>query len=144
MWEIRGLIVDDEEQKVKWLTKCFDAEFERFDWKVTWEWQSVPLTAQRLVRSAAPFHFAVIDLVFQRDDLPDETECRGLDLISEVCRRSDRTFVFAISGGDSASPTCSIWLSDWAPITPPIGRTSRPTRPTTARPRYVRRSANSS
>lgn len=104
MREVRGLIVDDEARKVKWLTNCFDAEFEKYEWKVAWERQSVPLTAQRLIRVAIPFHFAVIDLVYPRDDLPDETECRGLDLISEVCHRSDRTFVFAISGGDPAQP----------------------------------------
>jgi hypothetical protein len=67
---------------------------------VNWHAEGDVGIAQRLVRTAGPFDFAVIDLLFSRDDLPEQNESRGLELINEIRTRSERTFIFAISTGD--------------------------------------------
>jgi hypothetical protein len=101
---IRGLIVDDSEVNVHYVTGRLDTYFEKYGWKVEWHRETVPGPAQQVIKTQPPFDLAVVDLLFFRDDLPTKNESRGLELIAEIHERSDRTYVFAISSGDSAHP----------------------------------------
>lgn len=97
---IKGLIVDDSKRCMESVRRRLDPQFERYGWTVNWHTESDAGVAHHLVRTVEPFDFAVVDLLFDRDDLPDQNESRGLELITEIRERSERTFIFGISAGD--------------------------------------------
>jgi len=99
---IRALVVDDDPRLVDSMSKRIGREM---NWDVDW----VPATdvdeGRRLITSSnAPFDVVIADLMFPRDDFPDQYEPRGLDLIRDASHRSSRTFILAISIGSEYMP----------------------------------------
>jgi len=99
---IRALVVDDDPRLVDSMSKRIGREI---NWDVDW----VPATdvdeGRRLITSSnAPFDVVIADLMFPRDDFPDQYEPRGLDLIRDASHRSPRTFILAISVGSEHMP----------------------------------------
>jgi hypothetical protein len=53
-----------------------------------------------LASTAAPFDLVVADLLFPREDFPDELEDRGLDIIRAARQHCAHAFILAITTGD--------------------------------------------
>jgi CheY-like chemotaxis protein len=99
---IRALVVDDDPRLVDSMSKRIGREM---NWDVEW----VPATdvdeGRRLIASSnVPFDLVIADLMFPRDDFPDQYEPRGLDLIRDASHRSPRTFILAVSVGSEHMP----------------------------------------
>ena len=97
MHVIRGLVVDDIPQNAGAFIERVDPHFEQHGWKVHWQQESDPGAAHRLLRTSPPFDLVVFDLLFERTDLPDAPDSRGLELIAAARLRSPRTFIQAIT-----------------------------------------------
>lgn len=100
MRTIRGLIIDDDDNNVAAMIERLDPHFDGFGWIVEWRQESNTGAARRLIKSAEPFDFVIVDLLWYRTDLPEQNEARGLGLITEITQRSTHTFILAISVGD--------------------------------------------
>jgi len=99
---IRALVVDD-------IQKYVDSTKMRIDREIGWDVDWVPATGvdegRRLIASSnTPFDLVIADLMFPREDFPDQHEPRGLDLIRDASNRSPRTFILAISVGSEYMP----------------------------------------
>jgi CheY-like chemotaxis protein len=99
---IRALVVDDDPRLVDSMSKRIGREI---NWDVDW----VPATEvdegrQLIASSNVPFDLVIADLMFPREDFPDQYEPRGLDLIRDASHRSPRTFILAISVGSEHMP----------------------------------------
>ena len=97
MHVIRGLVVDDIPQNAGAFIERVDPHFEQHGWKVHWQQEHDPGAAHRLLRTSPPFDFVVFDLLFERTDLPEAPDSRGLELIAAARLRSARTFIQAIT-----------------------------------------------
>lgn len=102
MPRIRALVVDDDPRLVDSMSKRIGREI---NWDVDW----VPITEvdegrRLIVSSNVPFDVVIVDLMFPREDFPDQYEPRGLDLIRDASHRSPRTFILAISIGSEHMP----------------------------------------
>jgi CheY-like chemotaxis protein len=94
---IRALVVDDDARLVESTMTRIGQEI---SWEVGWETAANVAEGRRLIKSSEkPFDLVIADLMFPREDFPDELEPSGLDLITEARRRSAHTFVVAISIG---------------------------------------------
>ena len=103
MHTIRGLIVDDTQAWINVVVERLDREFGKFDWKIIWEQAENPDKGLRLI-SAFAYDLVVADLLFFREDFPEQTEPRGLEVITEAKKCSAHTFILAISVGDDYYP----------------------------------------
>jgi CheY-like chemotaxis protein len=100
--QIRALVVDD-------IQKLIDSMERRIGREIGWDVDWVPATdvdeGRRLIASSnTPFDLVIVDLMFPREDFPDQHEPRGLDLIRDASYRSSRTFILAISVGSEHMP----------------------------------------
>jgi CheY-like chemotaxis protein len=105
MATIRGLIVDDNPQWRRVVAERLTREFLKSNWEILWEETGDMNHGQRIISSAeAPFDLVVADLLFEREDLPNQEEPRGLELISDAKQRSSQTYILAISFGSDNIP----------------------------------------
>jgi CheY-like chemotaxis protein len=94
---IRALMVDDNERNLHTTLRRIVREI---PWDIDWETTTSTDEARDLIMlSSQPFDLVIADLMFPREDLPDELEPRGLELIREARLRSPHTFILAISIG---------------------------------------------
>lgn len=101
MRAIRGLIIDDTSRNVEAMIERLGPPFDRIGWNVNWHREGNAGTARRLIRTTEPFDFVIVDLLWNRTDLPEQNEARGLGLITELRERSEHTFILAITIGDN-------------------------------------------
>lgn len=102
MARIRALVVDDDPRLVDSMRIRLGREI---GWDVEWETANDVDEGQRLMASSAtPFDLVIADLMFPREDFPDQDEPRGLDLIRDASQRSPSTFILAISTGREHMP----------------------------------------
>jgi hypothetical protein len=100
--KIRALVVDDQARLIEHMKSRIGREL---GWEIEWETATDVNEGLRLITSAAgPFDLLIADLMFNREDLPELDEARGLELISEASRHSTRTFILAISTGSNYQP----------------------------------------
>jgi CheY-like chemotaxis protein len=99
---IRALVVDDNPKLVDSMKTRIGREI---DWTVDWEHATNVDEGRRLIASSTtPFDLVIADLMFPREDFPDQHEPRGLDLIRHASLRSRNTFILAISVGSEYMP----------------------------------------
>jgi hypothetical protein len=99
---IRALVVDDIQKYVDSMKMRIGREI---GWDVDWVPASEVDEGRRLIASTnTPFDLVIADLMFPREDFPDQYEPRGLDLIKDASHRSPRTFILAISVGSEHMP----------------------------------------
>ena len=97
MPRIRALMVDDDPRLLNSTQTRIGREI---GWEVDWKSATDVDEGRRLIASSVPpFDLVIADLMFPREDFPDQLEPRGLDLIREASRRSSQTFIVAISIG---------------------------------------------
>jgi CheY-like chemotaxis protein len=102
MARIRALVVDDDPRLVDSMKTRIGREI---GWDVAWESATDVDEGRRLIKSSvAPFDLVIADLMFPREDFPDQDEPRGLDLVKEASDRSPYTFILAISTGREHMP----------------------------------------
>lgn len=102
MARIRALVVDDDPRLVDSMRIRIGREI---GWEVDWKTANDVDEGRRLMESSsAPFDLVIADLMFPREDFPDQDEPRGLDLIRDASQRSPRTFILAISTGREHMP----------------------------------------
>ena len=102
MARIRALVVDDDPRLVNNMKTRIDSEI---DWDVNWVTATDVDEGRRLIASSdTPFDLVIADLMFPREDFPEQQEPRGLDLVRAANRRSPRTFILAISIGSEHMP----------------------------------------
>jgi hypothetical protein len=93
---IRALVVDDYPRYLDSMKLRIGREIK---WHVDWETAVDVDEGRRLIASSVPpFDLVIADLMFPRDDFPDQ-EPLGLTLVEEASRRSPHTFILAISIG---------------------------------------------
>jgi len=93
---IRALVVDDDPRLLDSMKTRIGREI---SWEVDWETATDVEEGCRLVEaSTPPFDLVISDLMFPREDFPDQ-ESSGLKLVQKASRRSSRTFILAISIG---------------------------------------------
>ncbi len=102
MIKIRALVVDDESRLIESIKNRLGGAIGReTTWTIEWETTTDVDHAQELLASATtPFDLVVADLLFPRDDFPDELEPRGLDIVRAARRYFSRAFILAITTGD--------------------------------------------
>jgi CheY-like chemotaxis protein len=99
---IRALVVDDDQKLVDSMRIRIGREI---GWDVEWVTANDVDEGRRLMESSAvPFDLVIADLMFPREDFPDQDEPRGLDLIKDASQRSPRSFILAISTGREHMP----------------------------------------
>lgn len=99
MAQIRALVVDDQARLIESMRLRLGREI---GWEIDWTSAASVDDGLRLMASAAaPFDLVIADLMFPREDFPDEDEPRGLELIRDASQRSRHTFILAISTGSS-------------------------------------------
>ncbi len=97
MAQIRALVVDDQPKMVESMRMRLGREI---GWEVDWKTASNVDEGQSLMASSyEPFDLVIADLMFPREDFPDDLEPRGLDLIKAARRHSGQTFILAITTG---------------------------------------------
>jgi len=95
--QIRALVVDDQPKMVESMRMRLGREI---GWEVDWKTAGNVDEGQSLMASSyEPFDLVIADLMFPREDFPDDLEPRGLDLIKAARRHSGRTFILAITTG---------------------------------------------
>src|SRR5208283_1992766 len=95
--QIRALVVDDQPKMVESMRMRLGREI---GWEVDWKTASNVDEGQSLMASSyEPFDLVIADLMFPREDFPDDLEPRGLDLIKAARRHSGQTFILAITTG---------------------------------------------
>jgi CheY-like chemotaxis protein len=95
--QIRALVVDDQPKMIESMRTRLGREI---GWEVEWETAKNVDDGQLLMTSSAePFDLIIADLMFPREDFPDDLEPRGLDLIKAARRHSGHTFILAITTG---------------------------------------------
>jgi CheY-like chemotaxis protein len=100
--QIRALVVDDRQKLIDSVMTRIGGEI---GWHVDWVHATDVDEGRRLIASPnTPFDLVVADLMFPREDIPDQSEPRGLELISDASHRSSRTFILAISVGSEHMP----------------------------------------
>jgi CheY-like chemotaxis protein len=104
--QIRALVVDDEPRLIDSIRTRLGREIGRergrdLDWTVEWETATDVDHGQELLASTAPFDLVVADLLFPREDFPDELEDRGLDIIRSARQHCAHAFILAITTGDN-------------------------------------------
>lgn len=104
MTTIRGLIVDDVIKNILFIVGRLDRAFREFDWTVEWERATDAGEAHELLNTTGPYDLIVIDLLYERTDIPDGNEASGLDLVTTARKRSPHAFIAAISTGDRNRP----------------------------------------
>ncbi len=107
MVQIRALVVDDDRRLIDGirtrLGRAIGREKEGRDtgWTVEWETATDVDRGLELLESAAgPFDLVVADLLFPREDFPDELEDRGLDIVRAARQHCPRAFILAVTTGD--------------------------------------------
>lgn len=106
MTQIRALVVDDQPRLIDSIRTRLGREIGRelgreINWTVEWETATDVDRGQQLLEStAAPFDLVVADLLFPREDFPDELEDRGLDIIRTARQHCAHAFILAITTGD--------------------------------------------
>ncbi len=89
--QIRALVVDDQPKMIESMRTRLGREI---GWEVEWETaQNVDDGQLLMASSAEPFDLIIADLMFPREDFPDDLEPRGLDLIKAARRHSGHTFI---------------------------------------------------
>ena len=97
MAQIRALVVDDQPKMVESMRMRLGREI---GWEVDWKTAGNVDEGQSLMASSyEPFDLVIADLMFPREDFPDDLEPRGLDLIKAARRHSGQTFILAITTG---------------------------------------------
>ena len=97
MAQIRALVVDDQPKMVESMRMRLGREI---GWEVDWKTAGNVDEGQWLMASSyEPFDLVIADLMFPREDFPDDLEPRGLDLIKAARRHSGQTFILAITTG---------------------------------------------
>jgi CheY-like chemotaxis protein len=100
--QIHALVVDDNPRLVDSMKTRIGREI---GWTVDWEDATDVDEGCRLIASsAAPFDLVIADLMFPREDFPDQYEPGGLNLIRDASQRSPHTFILAISIGSEHMP----------------------------------------
>jgi DNA-binding NarL/FixJ family response regulator len=95
--QIRALVVDDQPKMVESMRMRLGREI---GWEVDWKTAGNVDEGQSLMASSyEPFDLVIADLMFPREDFPDDLEPRGLDLIKAARRHSGQTFILAITTG---------------------------------------------
>jgi CheY-like chemotaxis protein len=93
---IRALVVDDNPRLLDSMKARIGREI---SWEIDWVTATYVDEGCRLITSSTPpFDLVIADLMFPREDFPEQ-EPRGLRLIEEASRRSSHTFILAISIG---------------------------------------------
>jgi CheY-like chemotaxis protein len=100
MITIRALVVDDQPKLVESMKTRIGREIRAMGWEVDWADATDVDEGKRLMaRAATPFDLVIADLIFPREDFPDQAEPRGLELIKDASGRSRHTFILAVSTG---------------------------------------------
>jgi CheY-like chemotaxis protein len=103
---IRALVVDDEPRLIESIRTRLGREIGRKlgsepGWEADWETATdVDRGLELLESTTVPFDLVVADLLFPREDFPDELEDRGLDIIRTAAQHCPRAFILAITTGD--------------------------------------------
>ena len=96
MAQIRALVVDDQPKMIESMRMRLGREI---GWDVDWKTAGNVDEGQSLMASSEPFDLVIADLMFPREDFPDDLEPRGLDLIKAARAHSGQTFILAITTG---------------------------------------------
>ena len=97
MAQIRALVVDDQPKMIESMRMRLGREI---GWEVDWKTAGNVDEGQALMASTyEPFDLVIADLMFPREDFPDDLEPRGLDLIKAARRHSGQTFILAVTTG---------------------------------------------
>lgn len=97
---IRGLIVDDNPKNISSVSGRLSQYLSTNNWQVNWTRAEDADHAHALISEEEPFDLVVLDLLFLRPDMDDD-EARGLELIDQAKEKSARSYIFAITTGDS-------------------------------------------
>jgi CheY-like chemotaxis protein len=106
--KIRALVVDDEQKLINNIRNRLGREIGRRlgpepGWEVDWETAiDVDHGLELLESATASFDLIVADLLFHREDFPDELEDRGLDIIRAARQYCAHAFILAITTGDNS------------------------------------------
>lgn len=98
MRQLRGLLVDDDEETLRVIEETLDLEFGTVGCKVGWTPCTGAGEARREIRNGDLFDFAIIDF-FLRSNEQD-----GLAVVEELHHRDERTFILVVTSQYEREP----------------------------------------
>ena len=91
MRSLRGLLVDNERKNNDATAESLDLAFDTFGWKIDWTKCSSAAKAQKIVRDAQPFDFAIID------ECLSAGEPSGLSILPDLVLANPDTFILVVT-----------------------------------------------